>query len=525
MTNGRIAKYASILMLATILSRFLGYVWKALLSAFFFGSASDTFFRANTLPNMLYNILVGVLLSALFIPFFTRYLVKEEKEELWKLTSSLFFFLFLILLILSTLGVLLAPYLSLWLNPTSDQETLNLTTRLTQIMFPALIFLGWAGLLTALLNAFQNFTVPALSVVAFNLVLIALISVLAKPLNIASAALAWTCAALAQFLFQISSIARKGFRFSLSRVWHPDLTRMVVLALPLLISATIDQLSPFFEARLTSYLTEGSFTALRNAGVLVQLPLGIFAMSITTAIYPTMTGQLAQGNLSEAKKSIRWSIAASSLFILPSAIGLIALSQPIIRVLFQYGEFTTLGTSLSAYALSLYAPGLFANAALMVLLRAFYAMQDTLTPVLITLGGLGLQIGLYFLLIGPLKVGGLALAATIAAYFNLTLMVVFLRRKIGPLGLKTLFPSLGKMLASASLMGVVCYFLDRVVVQTINPDRVLYRLIETGGLILLGLGFYLLLLYLMKVKEVFPLLQRIRKALGGFTIARGGKNE
>jgi putative peptidoglycan lipid II flippase len=524
-TNDRIAKYAGIIMLATILSRFLGYVWKALLSAFFFGSASDAFLRANTLPNMLYNILVGVFLSALFIPFFTRYLVKEEKKELWRLFSSLFVIVFLILLILCGLGVLFAPYLSLWLNPTSDLETLNLTTKLTQIMFPALIFLGWAGLLTALLNAFQNFTVPAFSVVVFNVVLIILISILAKPFNIFSAAVGWTLASFAQFLFQVPPLLKLGFHFSLEKLWHQDLKKIAILALPLLVSAAIDQLSPFFEARLTSYLEAGSFTALRNAGILVQLPLGIFAMSITTAIYPTLTAQLARGEVSEAKESIRWSIRASSLFILPSLVGLIALSVPIIRVLYQYGEFTATGTSLSAFALALYAPGLFANATLMVLLRAFYAMQDTFTPVLVTFCGLTLQIALYFVLIGPLKVGGLALASTIASYFNLTLMSLFLRKKIGPLGLSALVPSLSKMIVSALTMGLACFFLDSLVVKFLDPTRVLLRIAEVIIVIGFGLIFYLLLLYLFKVKEVIPVFSRIKRFFQSLAVAQGGKNQ
>lgn len=525
MTDGRIAKYAGIIMLATVLSRFLGYVWKALLSAFFFGSTSDTFLRANTLPNMLYNILVGVLLSALFIPFFTRYLVKEEKEELWRLFSSLFIILFLILFVLSGLGVLLAPQLSSWLNPASDPQTSDLTVKLTQIMFPALIFLGWAGLFTALLNAFQNFTIPAFSVVAFNVTLIALIALLAKPLNIYSAAIGWTCAALGQFLFQVPSVFRLGFRFSWKNFFHQDLKKIAILALPLLISASIDQLSPFFEARLTSYLEPGSFTALRNAGILVQLPLGIFAMSITTAIYPTLTGQLARGEMEQAKESIRWSIGASSLFILPSALGLIALSIPIIRVLFQYGEFTPLGTSLSAFALSLYAPGLFANATLMVLLRAFYAMQDTITPVLITFVGLAVQVGLYFILIGPLRVGGLALAATIAAYFNLVLMIFFLRRKIGPIKFITIFPSLLKMLVSATLMGIACFFLDRFLISFLDPQKVIPRVLEAVLVIGFGFGLYLLCLYFLKVKEVVPVFNRIKKVFRGFPVANGGKNK
>ncbi len=500
-------------MLATILSRFLGYIWKALLSAFFFGTLSDAFLRANTPPNMLYNILTGVLLSALFIPFFTRYLVREEREELWRLTSSLFIVLFIILTALSLLGIVFAPYLTDWLNPTSDASTRALTTQLSQIMFPGLIFLGWAGLTTALLNAQHNFTIPALSVVAFNITLILFI-LFARPLGVQAAAWGWLVAALVQFVTQVPSLVSHGFRPLIRSLWHPDLKKMAILALPLLVSTAIDQLSPLFEARLTSALIEGSFTALRNAGVLVQLPLGIFAMSISTAIYPTLTGQISQGQWKESKESIRWSIGASSLFILPSAVGLIALSTPIIRVLFQYGEFTALGTSLAALALSLYAPGLFANAVLMVLLRAFYAMQDTLTPVLITLGGLGLQIMLYFVLVGPMGVGGLALAATIAAGFNLILMVIFLRRKIGPLGLTALVPSMGKMLLASVLMGISCYFIDRLLLLFLNPLSLTGRLLETMLSIVCGLIVYTALLYLLKVKELFPLLERAKRRLG-----------
>ncbi|MGB9552915.1 MAG: murein biosynthesis integral membrane protein MurJ [bacterium] len=229
--------------------------------------------------------------------------------------------------------------------------------------------------------------------------------------------------------------------------------------------------------------------------------------------------------MEEAKESIRWSIGASSLFILPSLAGLIALSVPIIRVLYQYGEFTTTGTSLSSLALRLYAPGLFANATLMVLLRAFYAMQDTFTPVLVTFCGLALQIALYFALIGPLKVGGLALASTIASYFNLTLMALFLRKKTGPLGLRALIPSLSKMLVSSLTMGLVCYFLDSLLVNFLNPQRILLRIAETLIVIGFGLIFYLLLLYLFKVKEVFPVFSRIKKVFQGLAIAQGGKNQ
>jgi putative peptidoglycan lipid II flippase len=500
-------------MLATVFSRFLGYIWKALLSAFFFGAPSDAFLRANTLPNMFYNILIGALLSALFIPFFTRYIVRGDREELWRLASSLFIVLLVGLSLISLLGVIFAPTLTQWLDPSTDVQTQELTTRLSQIMFPALIFLAWAGLLTALLNSFQNFTLPALAVVSFNAILILFIWLFGRSMGIQAAAWGWAIAGFAQFASQLPGLFPIRFKMYWRSLWHPELKKMAFLALPLLIATAIDQLSPFFEARLTSYLAHGSFTALRNAGVLVQLPLGIFAMSVTTAVYPTLTGQLSSSQHKEAKESILWAIRAISLFILPSAAGLIALSIPITRVLYQYGEFTAFGTSLSAFALSLYAPGLLANATLMVLFRAFYAMQDTLTPVLITFGGLALQIALYFLLIGPLGIGGLALAATVAAFCNMALMILFLRRKIGPLGLRSIFPSLGKMIAAAAVMGGICYLLDRLAVRFLDPNFVVARIAETGILILIGLLIYGLLLYLIRVKEIFPILEKARNLL------------
>ncbi|MEI6309825.1 MAG: murein biosynthesis integral membrane protein MurJ [bacterium] len=512
MTDSRIARFAGILMLATVLSRFLGYVWKALLSAFYFGSASDAFLRANTLPNMLYNILIGVLLSALFIPFFTRYLVKGERDQLWRLASALFNILFLILLVISFLGVVFAPTLTSWLNPNSSPEDQILTTQLSQIMFPALVFLGWAGLLTALLNSFQRFTLPALAVVAFNSALILFIY-LFRDLGIQAAALGWSIAAGAQFLAQMPGLWGVRFRYDWRIFSHPDLKRMAILALPLLLSATIDQLSPFFEARLTSYLVEGSFTALRNAGVIVQLPLGIFAMSVTTAIYPTLTGQISQKSFTLAKESIRWAITATALFIIPSTIALITLATPITRVLFQYGEVTTAGTGLASIALALYAPGLFANSTLMILFRAFYAMQDTLTPVLVTMAGLALQIGLYFLLIGPLGLGGLALASSLSAFFNLILMTWFLRRKVGPIGIHAIGRSLGKMVAAAAIMGIVCWLLDGLLLRVLDVQRVTGRLLEVGALIITGAFLYGLLLYLFKVKEIVPFLERAKLRL------------
>ena len=461
----KIAEAASVVGGATLLSRIFGFIRDMVVAQFFgAGVATDAFFVAFRIPNLLRRLVGEGSLTASFIPVYSEYIHQRPKEEGDELVSVSFTVLTLVLILLTALGVLFAPWIikGMAYGFSLEPEKFKLTVWLTRLMFPYIFFIGLVALAMGVLNSWKHFAAPALAPVLLNLAIIGCALLLATGLEepILSLAIGVLLGGLIQLLSQVPFILRKGIRVRfLFRPFHPGVKRIASLMGPSVLGLGVTQLNVLISTFLASYLPEGSVSYLYYADRLLEFPMGIFAIAIATAILPTMSEQTTKNDLQGMKDTLSLALRFVFFVTLPAMVGLIVLRLPIIDLLFQRGAFQAYSAEMTAQALLYYALGLPAFAGIRIIVPAFYSLQDTRTPVKVACLALLVNAGCGAILMTPLKHGGLALATSLAAVVNFTLLVILLRRKLGRIGAKKIFYSFLKSLGASLVMGFAAYML------------------------------------------------------------------
>jgi len=510
-TRKNVAKAAGIILALGIVSRILGFVREQLLAVKFGATGiSDAYVAAFTIPDFLYNLLVGGALSAAFIPVFSSYLAKNEEEEAWKMASTVINLVIIIMLFCIGLGFLFTPELVKLVAHKFTGERLSTTIELTRIMLPSVIFTGLNGFLMGMLNSYQHFFTPALGSVIYNIVIILFGYFLADKLGITSFALGVVAGMVLNFMVQLPSLARYGLKYRpIIDIRHPGVVKMAQLMIPTLLGLAVSQINLIVNQNLASGLSEGSIMALRLANRLMYLPLGLFASAISMAIFPTMTGFAARGEMDNFKKSVAMGIKAIWFITLPAQVGLMVLSVPIVRLLFEMGEFTPAMTEATAWALVFYCVGLFAHSALQVVLRGFYSLHDTITPVTTSLLTIVLNYLLNVAFIRYLGHGGLALGFSLTGIFNFAVLLWLFRRKVGKIYGKDILVSGVKSLLASLLMGAVAYLIAGELSGLAETKH--GQLIQVGAAIAGAVVVYAATTLLLKMEEALFFLNLIRK--------------
>lgn len=463
MTPPKILRQAGTVSFATLLSRVLGYVRDALVAAAFGGGGlTDAFYAAFRIPNLLRRLLGEGPLTAAFVPLFTHRLETGEGGEARRFFQTLFSTLGLLLTGLVILGIVFAPQLVgvvAW-GFRTDPEKFDLTVRLTRVMFPFVLFVCLAAVSSGALNALGHFFVPALAPAMLSVAEIAFIFFLFKlwtnPLD--GLAVSALVGGVLHFAVLLPLLHRE--KMPLRWHWeprHPEVRRVGLALLPAVWGLSVDQISAFIDTLCASFLMEGSVTALYNSNRLMQLPLALFGIAMSTAALPSLSASLARGDARETKETLNLSLRLVFFTVVPAMVGLIALGTPIVQILFEHGRFTPWATALTASALAGYALGLPAYAAVKVLASAFYAMKDTRTPVRVANISMGVNIAGNLMLMGPWGVGGLAFATAIASVVNAALLFWLLRRRLGLLGGRRLALSLARAAAASLFMGLAAW--------------------------------------------------------------------
>ncbi len=487
----KIAKSIGTVSGATLLSRVLGYVRDMVVaSRFGNGWAADTFYLAFRIPNLLRDLLGEGSLSSGFIPVFSECLVKKGKDEAATLYSACLGILLVILSGVTLLGMIFAPAIvriiawGWWDKP----EQLALAVKLTRIMFPFIAFISLSALAMGVLNSLQVFFIPAVAPMMLSLFEIAAVVWLVPLMKVPVEGLAWgvLLGGLFQFLWQLPALVKKGFFQTLIFRITPEVKKIGFLMVPVAIGSGVRQINVLVDQVCASFLQDGSIMALYYANRLYQLPLALFGISVATVALPAMSLAAAKQDLSQLKQTFSLSIRMTMFTLIPSMIGLIVLGQPIIKLLFEHGSFNAQGTSLTALALAFYALGLIFFAGVKIGASAFYALQDTKTPVKIAMAAMVLNTVLNIILMRFLRVGGLALATSIAAAFNMAALIYILRQRIGALGARQIWVSIQKVLLAATAMGVVCFFTRQWIIIAL----------------VLGILIYIGIAYLLKIEEL-----------------------
>ncbi len=508
----KVAKAAGTVGLATLASRLMGYIRDMVMSwAFGTGMAADAFYVAYRIPNLLRELLAEGSMSAAFIPVFTETLTKESKESALHLANAVFARLLVILLVLTGLGVLFAPFVVKmiawgWLHKAGNEDKFLLGVTLTRIMFPYLLFIGLAALAMGMLNSLRYFLTPALSPVMLNVMMISAVVLSTRFLSqpIIGVAFGVVLGGMCQFLIQVPGLQKQGMRMRPEfKPTHPGVKRIGLLVLPVFLSSSVNQLNIFITTILASFLATGSITYLYYGMRFIQFPLGIFGVAIATAVLPTMSAQAARREMNEFRETFSFGLRLVFFIMFPAMAALITLRIPIVSLLLEHGQFDRHSTQGVALALACYAVGLWAFAGVRIVVQAFYALQDTRTPVFVALVAFSSNILLSALFVfkTSLAHGGLALATSIAAMLNISLLTIQLRKKIGRIDASRILRSLVKIIPASLAIGVIGWWIssNRLWDHGGNTEHKLELL---GGSMLATICFYVIAMWITKSEEL-----------------------
>lgn len=473
---------AGIVATATLASRLLGLLRDQVQSwTFGAGFATDAFVAAYRIPNALRDLFAEGALSSAFLPAFTRQAGSAGSEAAFRLARRTMTLLAVLLGISTLLVAWGAPVLVRLYAAGFDGAKTDLAVSMTRILSPFLLFIALAAVAMGMLQAGGRFLAPASAPAAFNVVcllaMVGLPALLARAGHPPALALAWgaTAGGIAQFLVQVPALRRSGFRFGVD--WaprDPEVRRLLRAIAPAAAGLAATQLNVLVDTVIASSLGDGPITWLQLAFRLVQLPIGLIGVALATVHLQRAAVQAAAGDLAAIRDGLRSALRTAAFLTLPAAAGLIALSKPIARLLFEHGRFTPESTAATAAAAAWYAAGLFAYVAIKIEVPTFYAIGDSRTPAAATVAAVALKIAITLTLVAVLPAAGLpphlalAGATSLAAWIQLAWISRGLNRRLGP------SPSLAGTIAAigalAALMGVACAALHRIL-ETIVPGQ------------------------------------------------------
>jgi putative peptidoglycan lipid II flippase len=505
-----ILKSASIISLVTVASRILGYVRDQRITLLLGTSLSaDAYVLAYRIPNLFRRLVAEGSMTASFIPVFTSYMREKPKEEVWDFANRLFWTLALVVAVITVLGMVFSPAVVQLFSGANVARAEAVD--LNRIIFPYLFFIALAALAMGILNCFHIFGLPAATPVLLNVATIAF-SVAAVWHHFKDPATSLAVGVLVggvlQFLVQVPTLVRKGmnFKFGIS-FSHPAIRDVARLMIPRLFGIGIGQINLLIDTRFATAarMPAGSLAALYVADRVMELVLGGYAIAVATAILPMMSHQAAAKDYESLKKTLSFSVRIVAFITIPAALGLMILREPIIRVLFQHGQFVAESTRLTARALLYYAIGLPALATVKLVVPAFYSTRDTKTPVIVATISLVLNIALNILFLQvffkKVQNGGPALATALATFFDFFALLIIFRLRHGSMGMRDVVRSFFKISLCAAIMGIGCWFGNYYAQFTIH-SRFLVQLVVFSGLITGATVLYLLLAWLFRCHEI-----------------------
>lgn len=497
----------------TLISRILGFARDAILARYFgAGIATDAFFVAFKLPNLLRRIFAEGAFSQAFVPILAEYKSQQGEEASRRFVAYVAGLLTLILAIVTVLGVVFAPYIIYVTAPGFKEplERFELAALMLKITFPYILLISLSSLVGAILNTWNHFTVPAFTPTLLNLSMIGFaifVSPYCDP-PILAISIAVVVGGFLQLAFQLPFLKKIGMlvlpRIDLknSGVW-----RVLKLMGPAIIGVSVSQISLIINTIFASYLVAGSVSWIYYADRLMEFPSGLLGVALGTILLPSLAKCFSRNDTEQYNELLDWGLRLCVLLALPCAVALGVIANPLIATLFEYGKFSEFDGLMTQQALVAYAFGLLGLILIKVLAPAFYSRQNIKTPVKIAIFTLVLTQVFNFILIGPLQHAGLALSISIAACVNAAILFWQLRRQKIFIPLKGWFLFLVQVIIATLVMGIVLFYL-RDWMPNWSTGTLLSRLIRLFGLVCAGGIAYFVTLYIMRFKFK-PFIKRV----------------
>ncbi|MBV9582104.1 MAG: murein biosynthesis integral membrane protein MurJ [Chloroflexi bacterium] len=509
-TQRRLASAAAVIAAGNVLSRGLGLLRDVVIASTFGATAgTDAFVFARTIPTILYDLLVGTVSTAAFVPVFVQH--ANDRRQLWRLVGAVFSLAGLAFTTLAVLlGVFAEPLLSVVGAGFASQDERALAVSLMRIALVSVIFQGLAGVLTCALYAQNRFALPAFATATYNVGIIVGVLLLAKPLGYPALPVGLVIGALAQFLLQASGL-REFWREYRPRIdfSDPGIRRILTLAGTVATGLIVTSTGSLIDRNLALSLPAGNLTSMDFATRIIQFPLGIVGLAVSFAILPTLSrlNPGAGGSLSEYRDALVFGLKLVLLLMLPTLAIVAALAQPLVALVFERNAFLPADTARTAAIFLFYSPQLPATAVDYLLINAFYARQNARTPVVVGVVCVFIYLAVALSTIGPLQARGLALANAVQNSSHAIILLFLLRRSLPGLRLgSALLPFLARVVPAA----LVVFGVLVLAWPTLSHLGGLLGLVSAG---ILAAVVYAALLLILGVSEVHAMLGVLRARL------------
>jgi putative peptidoglycan lipid II flippase len=514
-TGRRLAISTAIFSGATALSRVAGLV-REIAAAGYFGVTGpmSAFTIAFQVPNLVRNLFADFALQAAFVPVFTEQLEIRGRNEAFRVASALLFLMAVALGVLTALFVLVAPVVMPLFAPGFDESLQDLTVRLAIILFPIVLMLGLSGLVVGILNSFDSFGPGAIAPLFWNVAIIITLVVLTPQFEgddrIYAYAIGVLIGTLVQLLLPLPWLRKTGFRLVRNFNWRDErVVRVLKLMFPVTIGLGLINFNFSVNSIFATLISDQAPAAIDKAFRIYMLPLGVFAVALSTVLFPTMSRFAARGDRDNLGRATAAGNRQMLLMLVPCTAALLALSEPITQVIYQRGEFDASQTDLVAEALFFFALSLPFAGINLVMIRAFFSLQSPWIPTLIALANVGVNAGLDALLYEPMGIGGITLATAVVSAVTTIALVMTLRNRVGDLqGSRTLRAGVRICLAGATLAGVA--LLARTALDGAVGSGFGGQLVVVVAAGVAGLAAYVAVVLALRVDEARQIVRLVR---------------
>jgi putative peptidoglycan lipid II flippase len=524
-----LARATAVMTVGTVLSRITGLMRIAAIAAALGvveNRLADTYNLANTAPNIIYELILGGVLTSVFVPVFVELLEKEGRERAWRVASAIINLSLVILVAITTIGVVAAPLIAKFygarLEGADVPRQIEILTFLLRLFIPQIIFYGLAALTAGLLNAHKRFGAPMYTPVLNNLAVIAVFIAFHQAygaindLSDVTSTQLWVIGLGTTTGVALMAIAQLPFLRGLGKyrltfdAGHPAVKKLARLSVYVIGYVVANQIG-YLIVQWLAYREQGGYSAYINAYTFFMLPHGLFAVSVITALLPGMSGHAVNERWAEFRERLSTGVRSTIFLVLPAAVGYFVLGDEIIRILLQRGVMTSASTEMVAGVLRFFVIGLVPFSIFQLFLRAFYALQDTKTPFQINCLAVTLNTLVNVPMFMWLGVKGLAAGHALAYIFGATLQGRALSRRIGGIDGRRIADSGVRIAAAAAGMGVVVWALSEVLSRALDGASALEQAVVVLVPVGVGAGVYLILANLVRVEE----LAFVRGLLGG----------
>ena len=524
--------FSAAMMIAffSFLSKALGIVRNRIFAGEFgAGDTMDIYFAAFLIPDFLYSLLILGILSSVFIPVFAEYEARS-KEEAWRLANVVLTVFCTVFAVCAAIAAVFAPWLAELVAPGFDGEKQAQTALLMRIMFLSPILLGASNIIGNMLQARRRFFTFALAPVMYNIGIIIGALFFVKPFGVAGLAVGVVLGALLHFLIQIPAVVQLGFSFKPTfDIRHPGLMKIARLSLPRTVGLVANQLNFVIVTAIASTVASGGIAVFYFANDLQFVPISIIALSFASAVFPFLAASYAQGDMDAFLNKLYDAINQILYFVIPVSLFLILVRAQVVRVLLGYGQFSWEDTRLTAAAVGAFAISIFAQSLVPLFSRAFYALHNTKTPVLINVISTIITALLSFYFLQLMRDGGefarmvgvvfkvsdlahapilaLPLAFSLASVINLLLLYFAFMLRVDTFDSSRIVPSLFKINLAAACMAVAVYGALHIIAEWVNMQTFAGVFMQGGLAFIVGAVVYGAVSYLLRIPEFFSVTQ------------------